>query len=56
MFNPLAIQTALVIQAERVARAEAASRYRDRRPTTRIVIGRKARPGERLIIAIAKGP
>ena len=58
MFYPNQHEIAVAIQRERVARGLGAQRERVVRPPRgiRLIVGRRPREGERIVIAIARPP
>jgi hypothetical protein len=54
VFNTMHLEVAHVVQRERVARAMERRAARAHRQRLRLVVGREARAGERLILALSR--
>jgi hypothetical protein len=55
MMNAMHIKAAHAVHAERIREAERRHALVGRRKGLRVVIGRRAREGEQLVIALARG-
>jgi hypothetical protein len=53
--NTMQIQAAMAVHAERLRQAERRHALRPPRRSLRVVIGRRAREGEQLVVALARG-